>query len=260
MKNWLWWILPLALLQAEVLASTPEQKGLEIAQEIDRRDQGWADQAASMQMTLRNRQGRQSTRKIRVHSLEVQGDGDKNLTIFDSPRDVNGTAFLSFTHAVKPDDQWLYLPALKRVKRIASANKSGPFMGSEFAYEDMTSQEVKKYTYKWLADKKLDNKDVHVVERYPAYKHSGYKRQIVWVDKSIYQPLKVEFYDRKNSLIKTLTFKNYKSYLDKYWRPGQMDMINHQTGKSTTLIWENYRFRTGLTDSDFNRNTLKRAR
>ncbi len=128
-------------------ALTAEEKGLEIAQKADQLDSGWGDQQQKMEMILRNKQGQESRREIRGRALEVDGDGDKGLTIFDSPADVKGTAFLSYTHVNQPDDQWLYLPALKRVKRIASKNKSGPFMGSEFAYEDMSSQEVGKYTY-----------------------------------------------------------------------------------------------------------------
>lgn len=241
-------------------AETPEEKGLAIAIEADKRDTGFIDQQANLVMILKNRNGDESRRSIRTRTLEVKGDGDEGLTIFDSPRDVKGTAFLSHTHALTPDDQWLFLPALKRVKRIASANKSGPFMGSEFAYEDLTSQEVEKYTYKYLRDEKIDGRDAFVIERYPAYKHSGYTRQIAWVDKEMYQPLKLEYYDRKNALLKTTTFKDYKQYLGRYWRAAEVFTINHQTQKSTKLIWSNYRFKTGLTPRDFDRNSLKRVR
>ena len=254
-------MLPLLIaLPLEAVALTAEEKGLEIAVEMDRRDSGWIDNTTDMIMILKNRQGDESRREIRTRTLEVEGDGDKSLTIFDSPRDVNGTAFLSFTHATAPDDQWLYLPALKRVKRISSANKSGPFMGSEFAYEDLTSQEVEKYSYKWLRDETLNGRQAFVIERFPQYENSGYARQIVWVDQDIYQPLKVEYYDRKNALLKTLVISGYKQYLDRYWRPDHMEMVNHQTGKSTVLEWSNYQFMTGLTDKDFNRNSLKRVR
>ncbi|HFQ92164.1 MAG TPA: outer membrane lipoprotein-sorting protein [Chromatiales bacterium] len=243
-----------------IQAETPEEKGLAIAIEADRRDTGWQDQTARLKMVLRNRHGQESTRLIRTRSLEVEGDGDKSLSIFDSPRDVKGTAFLSYTHALEPDEQWLYLPALKRVKRISSNNKSGPFMGSEFAYEDLTSQEVEKYTYKFLRDDQLDGRPVFVIERKPAYKYSGYTRLITWLDKEMYQPLKVEFYDRKGALLKTLTASDYQQYLGRYWRPGTMRMVNHQTQKSTDLYWSDYRFKTGLTARDFDRNSLKRAR
>ncbi|HDZ78452.1 MAG TPA: outer membrane lipoprotein-sorting protein, partial [Gammaproteobacteria bacterium] len=241
-------------------AITAEEKGLNIAQKADELDTGWGDQKQSLVMILRNKHGQESRRQIRGRELEVTGDGDKSIIIFDTPADIKGTAFLSFTHVNKPDDQWLYLPALRRVKRIASKNKSGPFMGSEFAFEDMSSQEVDKYTYKWLRDEKLDGKDVYVIERVPVDKYSGYTRQIVWGDKTIYQPLKVEFYDRKNSLLKTLTLTGYKQYLNKYWRADRMQMVNHQNGKSTLLIFSDYSFNNGYTDRDFDRNSLKRAR
>ena len=257
--NTLLLLIPL-LVAGPAYSETPEEKGLAIAVESDKRDTGWVDQVADLKMLLKNKQGETSSRDLQVKTLEVEGDGDKSLTVFDSPKDIKGTAFLSFTHALTPDDQWLYLPALKRVKRISSANKSGPFVGSEFAYEDLTSQEVEKYTYKWLRDESLDGKDTFVVESYPAYKNSGYTRQIVWVDKAMYRPVKIEYYDRKNALLKTLTSTGYQQYQDKYWRPASMLMVNHITGKSTELTWDNYRFGTGLGDRDFDKNSLKRAR
>lgn len=253
-------LFSLVAFSAAAFAETAEEKGLAIAVEADKRDQGWADQATTMKMTLRNSQGAESTREIRGKTLEVKGDGDKSLTIFDTPRDVKGTAFLSFTHSLKSDEQWLYLPALKRVKRISSSNKSGPFMGSEFSYEDISSQEVAKYKYKFIKDDKFDGRDVFIIERYPQYKKSGYTKQVSWVDKKMYQPLKIEFYDRKKSLLKTLTQHEYKQYLNKFWRPSRLEMVNHQTGKSTTLLWQSYKFKNGFRTRDFDRNSLKRAR
>lgn len=241
-------------------AESAEEKGLAIAKEADRRNTGWGDSKTTMEMILRNKQGQESHRKLRARSLEVDNDGDKGLIIFDDPKDVQGTALLTFSHKVADDDRWLYLPAVKRVKRIASDNKSGPFMGSEFAYEDLGSQEIEKYTYKYIKDETLDGQECFVIERYPVDKNSGYTRQVVWMDKSEYRPQKIEFYDRKNALLKTLSFSNYKEYLDEYWRPLQMDMVNHQTGKSTTLKFAEYDFRNGYTDRDFDQNTLKAVR
>ena len=241
-------------------AETAEEKGLAIAVEADKRDTGFEDFTANMVMELRNKQGDVSTRTIRLKTLEVAGDGDKSMSIFDKPADVKGTAFLTFSHAIKPDEQWLYLPALKRVKRINSKNKSGPFMGSEFAYEDLASQEIEKYTYKHLRDEQLNGVDYFVMERYPAYEHSGYTRQVAWVNKDKYVAEKIEFYDRKNDLLKTLVNTGYQQYLEQYWRPNEMLMENHQTGKSTLLTWQDYKFKNGLEDKDFSRNSLKRAR
>jgi outer membrane lipoprotein-sorting protein len=241
-------------------AVSPEQRGLEIAQEIERRDTGFHDFEASMTMLLRNRHGEESLRNMRNKTLEVETDGDKTLIIFDEPRDIKGTALLSFSHKVGDDDQWLYLPALKRVKRIASRNKSGPFMGSEFAYEDITSQEVEKYTYKYLGEESFEGKPTFLIERDPVDPNSGYTRQQVWVDQERYIPLKIDYYDRKNALLKTLVFRGYQQYLGQYWRADQMYMENHQTGKSTLLSWQKYNFHAGLDEGDFNKNSLKRAR
>ncbi|WP_057831891.1 outer membrane lipoprotein-sorting protein [Colwellia sp. TT2012] len=240
--------------------SAEEQKGLDISMEAKKRDLGWQDSTADMRMLLRNKQGQESIREIKIKSLEIHGDGDKSLTIFNKPRDIKGTAFLSFSHPVAADEQWLFLPALKRVKRISSRNKSGPFMGSEFAFEDLSSFEVEKYSYKYLGVEELNGFTNFKVEQYPVDENSGYTRRIVWLDTLEYRIHKIDFYDRKNSLLKTLTFSGYKQYLAKHWRADSQEMINHQNGKSTELKWSNYNFKTGLSDSDFNRNSLKRAR
>lgn len=253
--------LSLTLVANMSFALTPEeQKGLDISVEAKKRDLGWQDSTADMTMLLRNKQGQESIREIKMKSLEVQNDGDKSLTIFNKPRDVKGTAFLSFSHPVEADEQWLFLPALKRVKRISSRNKSGPFMGSEFAFEDLSSFEVEKYTYKFLAEEPLNELKMFKVEQYPVDENSGYTRRIVWLDTQEYRVYKIDFYDRKDSLLKTLTFSDYKQYLTKHWRADKQEMINHQNGKSTELLWSNYAFKTGLVDGDFNRNSLKRAR
>ncbi|MBX2867795.1 MAG: outer membrane lipoprotein-sorting protein [Acidiferrobacterales bacterium] len=250
-----------ALPVTSLLAQTPEEKGLEIAVASDQRDSGWINVSSEMEMILRNRAGKESKRKITNRNLEVDGDGDKFLSLFKQPRDVEGTAMLTFSHGLEPDDQWLYLPSIKRVKRISSKNKSGPFMGSEFAFEDLSSQEVEKYSYKFLQEEACGEFECYVIERIPQYKNSGYKRQISWIDKAEYRPMKIEFYDRKNSLLKTLVYTGYQEYETangSFWRADKMEMSNHQTGKSTSLLWSNYDFETSLSDKDFNQNALKR--
>ena len=256
-------ILAITFLQTSVhaLAETPAEKGLAIATEADRRDTGYGDSTADMLMVLKNRHGQESRREIRIRNLEVINDGDKSLTIFDSPKDVKGTAFLNYTHKMGDDDQWLYLPALKRVKRISSRNKSGSFMGSEFSYEDISSQEIEKYTYKWLRDEIFNGMECFVVERYPVdNKNSGYSRQVSWIDKLEYRTWKVQYYDRKNEHLKTLVMSNYQQYENKFWRALEMHMTNHQTGKSTLLQFTDFKFMVDLNDDDFSKNSLQRLR
>jgi hypothetical protein len=243
-----------------VSAETPEEQGLAIAKERKTRDLGWGDSQVELVMTLRNKGGDESVRNIRLKNLEIDNDGDKSISIFDKPADVKGTAFLSFSHPLGNDDQWLYLPALKRVKRISSQNKSGPFMGSEFAYEDLSSFEIEKYSYKALGEEPCGKLTCYKVENTPLYEHSGYTKLISWIDTEAYRVHKVEYYDRKGSLLKTLNFEDYQQYQDKFWRASHSEMQNHQNGKSTRLDWNNYQFSTGLSDKDFDKNALKRAR
>lgn len=242
------------------LKGTDAEKGLAIAKESVRRNTGWQDSKANMKMVLRNTAGDESVRFIRIQSLEMENDGDKSLTVFDSPKDVKGTAFLAFSHTIEADEQWLYLPALKRVKRIASKNKSGPFMGSEFAFEDLSSFEVEKYKYKYLGEEKMNGLDCYRSELYPQYEHSGYTRMISWVDKQEFRVQKISYYDRKDKLLKTQIFSNYQKYLDQFWRAHSINMENHQNGKSTELTWSDFQFKNGLSEGDFNSNSLKRAR
>ena len=241
---------------------SPEVKGLAIAREVDRREDGFADTSAKVRMVLRNQGGESSTRDVRISMLESADpkDGDKALVLFESPGDIEGTALLSYSHIGEPDDQWLFLPALKRVKRISSSTKSGPFVGSEFAYEDMLSQEVAKYRHRWLRDEPCGELQCFVTERIPAYDDSGYTRQVVWIDKTHYRPMRIDFFDRKGDSLKTLLYKDYRKYLDRYWRAHELVMQNHQSGKSTALMVSSYAFQTGQRAVDFTPDRLNRIR
>ena len=239
-----------------------EARGREIAEEADKRDYGWGDNSTTMRMVLRNRNGDESVREMSRRALETEesGAGDKSVITFDAPRDVAGTSLLSHTKILDPDDQWLFLPALKRVKRISSANKSGPFVGSEFAYEDLVSQELDKYDYRFVGEEACGDLECYVVERLPLYENSGYTKQVVWWDKDEYRVQRIDFYDRKDALLKTLVYEGYEQYLGQYWRPSLMAMENHQNGKSTDLVFSEWTFDGGLTDGDFTPSRLRRGR
>ena len=163
----------LVLLPTLTYAQSAEQKGLQIAQAAKDYEKGFTDFKASMLMTLISKNGDTSTRIIRIKTLEVEGDGDKSLSIFDQPADVKGTAMLTYSHGLEPDDQWIYLPALKKVKRISSRNKSGPFMGSTFAFEDLGSQEVEKYSYRFLREEGCGAFDFGGGAHFEARGHAG---------------------------------------------------------------------------------------
>ncbi|MFK7889655.1 MAG: outer membrane lipoprotein-sorting protein [Granulosicoccus sp.] len=243
-----------------VWALTPEEKGRELARQIDERDNGFGDSAADMTMTLTNEAGDTTLRELSIKTLEVDGDGDKTIILFHSPRDVKGTALLTWSYALEDDDQWLYLPALSRVKRISSDNKTGPFMGSEFSYEDLSSQELDKYTYRYVREDVVDGVPVHVSERFPAYPNSGYVRQITSIEQSTLNVLKIEYHDRGDKLLKTLYLSDYRQYPNGKWRAHNLHMVNHQSGKTSTLEWGPYSFDNQLAESLFTRNRLKSIR
>lgn len=117
-----------------------------------------------------------------------------------------------------------------------------------------------EYTYKYLRSEAFDGEDCFVIESYPKDKNSGYSRIVSWIDKQYYRTLKSDFYDRKDSHLKTLKAMGFKLYVDKFWRPDQLVMVNLVTGKSTQLIVKNQQFMVGLKETDFTQNSLQRAR
>ena len=133
-------------------------------------------------------------------------------------------------------------------------------MGSEFAYEDLTPQEVEKFTYRYLREEPCGDLTCTVTERSAVDGKSGYSRQVVWRDTAALRVWKMEYYDRKDDHLKTLTMNGYAQYLERYWRAGEMEMVNHLTGKSTLLTWTDYQFQTDLDEGDFTQTGLRRAR
>ena len=250
-------MLKKVLLFAFCVSSSMAMSNLDVAINADKVMSGYKDAKSSMKMTLINSSGDTSIRTMKMQILE-KPDGDKSLMTFLTPRDVKGTKFLSYEHINKDDDQWLYLPALKRVKRIASRNKSGSFMGSEFSYEDLASFNMKKYNYSGDANlEKLDGHDVYVGTRTPKSKNSAYSKQISYIDTKSFLVQKVEYYDTKKRLLKVSTFDDYIK-IDGVWRVGKISMKNVQNDKGTILVWSDQKIKTGLKDKDFHKRVLKR--
>ncbi|MDH3667107.1 MAG: outer membrane lipoprotein-sorting protein [Paracoccaceae bacterium] len=257
-------LLLLALTSAPLSVSGAEDsqaRGEAIAREADLRDRGFGDNRTVLTMILQDRKGRTRERRLRIDTLEVPDEtrGDKSLVVFETPRDMKGTALLSHAQILEDDDQWLFLPALKRVKRISSANKTSSFFGSEFAYEDITGQELGKYAYKWLSDDVCGELDCYVVERLPLFRNSGYSRLVTWYDTAEYRVQRIDYYDHKETLLKTLTLSGYRQYLGRFWRAQTYTMENFRTGKTTRLIYDVYKFQTGLTEEHFRKGNLRRV-
>jgi hypothetical protein len=252
MKRITWLVLALVVFfSLSVLADTPEQRGLDVAVKADKANSGFKSEKGELSMQLINAHGDVTNRKLTIEVLEGSDDGDKSRSTFTWPADVKGTRLLTWAHKRGDDDQWLYLPAVKRVKRIASSNKSGSFMGSEFSYEDFGSQEVEKYSYKLIEEPKYEGRDVWLVERYPVDGSSGYTRQVVWMDKEYKLPVRIDYYDRKRELLKTAVFSDFKKYGSQY-RSNKVEMSNVQTKKRSIITWTERRL-----DVDLQANLFK---
>lgn len=237
-------------------AETAEQ----VAIRADENLRNYGDLQVNLEMVLVSPSGETASRELRVRSREAGDSTDQTLMVFEAPRDVAGSGLLSHNRATGEDEQWLYLPALKRIKQIGARNKSGPFMGSEFAYEDIVTPFWQKFTYRDLIETELDGMPSYRLERIPKDEHSGYTRQLVWIDKEQHLIRRIDYYDRRNTLLKTYTASDFQQYPGGHWRPGEMLMVNHQTGKQTRLLWHDYRFEIGLTAADFSQNALLRVR
>jgi outer membrane lipoprotein-sorting protein len=246
------------MLSVTLVASLYSMTFQELAQKSDDAQSGFKDAQAQMSMTLINANGQKRNRLMKMKVLEGK-DGDKSLMEFLSPADVKGTKFLNYEHVNRDDEQWLYLPALKRIKRIASKNKSGAFMGSEFSYEDLSAFNVKKYTYPDGEAKlgELNGKKVYLGESKPVSKYSGYTKLLTWVDAKTFLIQKTEYYDRKKELLKTAVFSDYKK-INGSWRIGKIVMSNIQNDKKTILVWTDELVNTGLKNRDFHKRVLKK--
>ncbi len=248
---------------AEILSTgTAEEKGQAVAQELALRNAGYKDLGGDVEMVLRDGGGGEAKRRFSLKVLEkpVAAAGDYSLIVFDTPADVKGTAVLSHAKVGDEDDQWLYLPAVKRVKRISSSNRTGSFVGSEFSFEDLTGNEGRKYSWKLLGVETCSNQSgaaqCFTVEAAPKDASSAYSRRVLHIDTVEMRVASIDFYDRKDVRIKTLAYDDYKKLDNKFWRAQSWTMKNHQSGKSTLLTFTSMRLGNGYSVSDFSTGKL----
>lgn len=217
-------------------AHAEQNRGLEIARLVDQRNSGFATELSDAELTLVDAHGKQVSRQLQTRTIEVEGDGDRSIVTFIAPADIKGTKLLTWAHAAGSDDQWLFLPALKRVKRISSSNKTGSFMGSEFSYEDLSSTEVGSFTYEFVDETTFEGANVWRYLRYPTDENSGYRKQVVWVAKDLMQPVKIEYFNRRDELTKVAHYAGFKKY-GQYFRPTVVQMANVTSGKRSIIKW-----------------------
>ncbi len=216
-------------------------------------------------MTLVNDRGQTRERKITVTS-KLQSNGvDSNLLVrFNSPPDIKGTAFLELEHLDGDDDLWIYLPALKKSRRLVAANKKDSFVGSDFSYGDVLPPRVDQYRHSLVRSEIIDGQDCYVIESLPAnesiLRDSGYNRKLFWIRKDNFHETKVDYYDVGGRLMKTQFVRNIKEVdpANFRWTASYREMVNHQTGHRTIFIAERYSTTTPIPDDLFTARSLER--
>jgi len=247
-------------------------RGHGIAKHAEAYDSGWVDQYLQARMTLIDARGQEVVRDTRGMTLEGNA-GDKALVRFMSPADIRGVAALIHEHPQTADDTWLYLPATRRVRRIAGANRTASFQGTEFTYEDLSSLIVERYDWRFVRETTVtvDGKEepVYELEARPNYQDTGYSKLVLTVNRDNFRTSRVEFYDKTGQRLKTLIASKWKVYHGRFHRPLKLDMQNHQTGKRTVIEASSYfvnlslyprrdgSSRSNLTDEQFTRRALE---
>jgi outer membrane lipoprotein-sorting protein len=235
-----------------------ELTGLEVMQKVYDRPTG-NDMEATLTMTLINSQGDKRVRVIKQFIRDF-GDVEKKIMFFISPADVKNTSFMnwSYDEEGKDDDQWIYLPALKKIKRISSDSKGDYFMGSDFTYDDLGDRKPSEDTHKILRTEKVDGLDCYVVESVPKDEDYMYSKTVTWVVKDRWYGVKKEFYDEDGELLKILTLKKAEK-IKGYWIIANVEMNNVQKNHKTEMKLSDIKIDTGIPASKFTTRMMKRG-
>ena len=213
---------------------------------------------SDMTMTLINKKGNERVRNLHQFFIDL-GAIEKQIMFFTAPADVKNTSFMNWTYeeASKEDDQWLYLPALMKVKRISSSGKDNDFMGSDFTYEDMEKRSPERDNHKLIGSEDYNGESVWLVEARP--KEEGqYSKRKVWISKSKNIPLKMEFYDEDEELLKVLTITKTQQ-IKGYWVIVSQEMKNVQKNHKTVIALTNIQVENGTTEEKFTQRVMERG-
>lgn len=257
-------VVVLGVLLAGLPAGAPaeEPTGLAIMQ-TQRRLHRVRDSEEIVLMKVVGRHGDVKERRLATYTLIGPDDLSKLLIRFLAPRDVQDTGLLTWEHADGDDDQWLYLPASRRVKRIASSARKTRFMGTDFAYEDLRPEALALHRYTLVGSESLDGRECFVVEAVPATPRqaadSGYGKRRLWIGKAHHVTLRIEYYDKRGRLAKIATARNVVNVTGTVWRADETEMRDVQGGTRTVMIVERRRLDTGLGDSFFTETELRRG-
>lgn len=251
----------LVLISATVLSNTltfaddPKARG--IMEKVDARDDG-DNMTADMEMILIDKRGKKRVRRIHAFNKD-KGEDILKLMFFLEPMDVKDTAFLTYDYddASKDDDQWLYLPALRKTKRIASSDKTSSFMGSDFSYADMTKRALKNYDYKLLKEIDVRGHKAWLIESLPRTKRVidqyGYTRSVLFVRQDNFVVIRAVHWVKEGKRLKYMDVKRLE-FIDGIWQPTEIHMTTKKakhTLHKTIMKWHNVKFNQNLGEDLF---------
>lgn len=208
-------------------------------------------------LTISDSNGNTRVRQNTMASKVFSDGTEKRIIKFISPAEVKGTGILIFDHEEASDDMWIYLPALRKTRRIVSREKSSSFMGSEFSNSDMTAPSMDDFTYTMEGSESFNGKDCWKITSTPANidleEEYGYSKRIQWISQDQYLVQKTEYYDISGDLLKTITMNSYKE-VEGSGKMMVTDMIaeNHQNGRSSRMTMD----KVQITETDENYFTV----
>ena len=250
----------LLVLMAFTLNAFAQKKltGLQVMQKVYDRPTG-NDMEATLTMTLINANGDKRVREIKQFIRDF-GKVEKKIMFFVKPADVRNTSFMNWSYddPNKDDDQWIYLPALKKVKRISSDSKGDYFMGSDFTYDDLGDRKPGDDTHKILREEKLNGEDCYVIESIPKDEDYMYSKTVTWIIKDKWIGLKKEFYDEDGDYLKTLTIEKYDK-IKGFWIITKTKMDNVQKKHQTVMELTNVKINVGIPSNKFTERMMKRG-
>ncbi|MDK2977243.1 MAG: hypothetical protein PWP06_1718 [Candidatus Marinimicrobia bacterium] len=251
-------ILSLLLTILMIQPLSAEITGKQIMEDVYNNPTG-DDMQGELTMTLTNKQGESRVRTLKQY-IKYGDEMDKKIMFFMAPADVRGTSFMNWSYADgRDDDQWIYLPALKRTKRISSDGKSDYFMGSDFTYDDLGDRHPNEDTHTLLREETLDEKACWVVESIPKEENYMYSKTVTWVMKDNYLGLRREFYDEDGDLLKILTIKKFDN-IDGFWTILETEMKNVQKDHKTNMAFNNVQINQGISDNRFTERSMTLGR
>ncbi len=216
------------------------------------------DITSTLTMTLTNKSGQTRVRKIQQYSKDM-GKTEKSIMFFLSPADVKNTSFMNWSYdSDKADDQWIYLPALKKVKRISSDSKSDYFMGSDFTYDDLGDRKLDADTHKLIKEETIEGIGCYVVESISKDEDYIYSKTIIWIRKENFVGMKKDFYDEDDELLKTLTIKKVEE-ISGFWTITHSEIKNVQKNHKTTIQLGEIKINTGVPASKFSERMMMRG-